>query len=50
MKLKKEEMKENYLKTLEKMGENRGGGGGTYCPPPKHSKVKQRNILRTAQL
>ena len=49
MKLKKEEMKENYLKTLEKMGENRGGGG-THSPPPKHSKVKQRNILRTAQL
>ena len=49
MKLKKEEMKENYLKTLEKMGENRGGGG-YILPPPKHSKVKQRNILRTAQL
>ena len=47
MKRKKEEMKENNLKTLEKRGENRGG---VHTPPPKHSKVKQRNILRTAQL
>ena len=37
MKLKKEEMKENYLKTLEKMGENRGGGG-VHTPPPNTVK------------
>ena len=49
MKLKKEEMKENYLKTLEKMGENREGGGGK-TPPPQTNKRKKKKILKNSPL